>query len=91
MLVDSIFQNIFIKPEMNNHELNKKHSSIQNGLRLMMTLSKVDNDWCRDRIIHMGFFECAFRGLKGHRFGAYTTHLSLYAIRDILSKCNEDD
>jgi hypothetical protein len=71
MLIDHLFQNLTHKPEMHKHTIDRDIR--YDYVMLLQGLAKLENDWCKDRIIHLGIFECILKETRGCRYGHYIT------------------
>ena len=67
MLIDNFFQNLSHKVEMHNHKIDRDVR--YDYIVLIQNLSKLEDDWCKDRLIHLGVFECILKEIRGSRYG----------------------
>ena len=56
MLVDSIFQNVIHRPELHLHKIER--DVYYDFMNLVNSLADLEDTWCKDRIIHLGVFNC---------------------------------
>ena len=89
MLIDNFFQNLTHKPEMHNHTIDRDVR--YDYMMLLQCLSKLEDDWCKDRIIHLGVFDCILKEIRGCKYGHHITAQGLRTIISILDSYDEDE
>ena len=57
---------------------------------LCMSLCSVEDDWCKDRIVHLGIFNCILTFTREIRYGAWIAVRGLRCILTIFDSYEED-
>ena len=88
MLVDNLFQNIVLRRHKHGHSIDR--NIFYDFSELCLSLAGMEDDWCKDRIIHLGIFNCILEFIRDKRHGAWITSNGLKAIITILDSYEED-
>jgi hypothetical protein len=88
MLVDNIFQNCIHRPELHCHKIDR--DCFFDLMNLCENLSRLEGDWCKDRIIHLGIFVVILNLINDAKYGKHITANGLKCIISILSSYEDD-
>ena len=88
MLVDNIFQNCVHRPDTHQHKIDR--DCFFDLMNLCENLAKLEGDWCKDRIIHLGIFVVILNLINDAKYGKHITANGLKCIIAILNSYEDD-
>ena len=89
MLVDNLIQNITKMPNLHNHSIDT--DVYFDYMMLLESLTILKDDWCKDRIVHLGIFEAILKIIVNKMHNQYIVREGLKCILNILNALDDDE